>query len=77
MSSRRYVPSPGGPSRNPDGTRQSPSHTPTRSELQKPRGRARLTSTQASQLLGVKQSQICNTEAGRMGMSAERVRALA
>ncbi|EHN78830.1 DNA-binding protein [Streptomyces coelicoflavus ZG0656] len=46
-------------------------------ELRKLRERAGLTSTQASQLLGVKQNQISNTEAGRMGVSAERVRALA
>ncbi|MEU9637702.1 helix-turn-helix transcriptional regulator [Streptomyces tendae] len=47
------------------------------SELRKLRERAGLTSTQASQLLGVKQNQISNTEAGRMGVSAERIRALA
>ncbi|MFD7060375.1 helix-turn-helix domain-containing protein [Streptomyces sp. NPDC059906] len=46
-------------------------------ELRKLRERAGLTSTQASQLLGVKQNQISNTEAGRMGVSAERIRALA
>ncbi|WP_432131664.1 helix-turn-helix domain-containing protein [Streptomyces tendae] len=47
------------------------------SELRKLRERAGLTSTQASQLLGVKQNQISNTEAGRMGVSAERIRTLA
>jgi hypothetical protein len=36
-----------------------------------------LTSTQASQLLGVKQNQISNVEAGRTGVSPERVRTLA
>lgn len=46
-------------------------------ELRKLRERAGLTSTQASQLLGVKQNQISNTEAGRMGVSAERIHALA
>ncbi|MGC9500452.1 helix-turn-helix domain-containing protein [Streptomyces sp. WG7] len=46
-------------------------------ELRKLRERAGLTSTQASQLLGVKQNQISNTEAGRMGVSAERIHTLA
>ncbi|MFD7338090.1 helix-turn-helix domain-containing protein [Streptomyces violascens] len=47
------------------------------SELRKLRERAGLTSTQASQLLGVKQNQVSNTESGRMGVSPDRVRALA
>ncbi|MFD6620051.1 helix-turn-helix domain-containing protein [Streptomyces albidoflavus] len=46
-------------------------------ELRKLRERAGLTSTQASQLLGVKQNQVSNTESGRMGVSPERVRTLA
>ncbi|MEU4503979.1 helix-turn-helix transcriptional regulator [Streptomyces sp. NPDC024089] len=47
------------------------------SELRKLRERAGLTATQAGQLLGVKQNQISNMEAGRIGVSPERVRALA
>ncbi|MFI6491509.1 helix-turn-helix domain-containing protein [Streptomyces sp. NPDC050564] len=46
-------------------------------ELRKLRERAGLTSTQASKLLGVQQNQISNVEAGRAGVSPERVRALA
>ncbi|WP_406321336.1 helix-turn-helix domain-containing protein [Streptomyces sp. NBC_00519] len=46
-------------------------------ELRKLRERAGLTSTQASQLLGVQQNQISNVEAGRAGVSPERVRTLA
>jgi transcriptional regulator with XRE-family HTH domain len=46
-------------------------------ELRKLRERAGLTATQAGQLLSVKQNQISNTEAGRIGVSAERVRTLA
>ncbi|MEU6179076.1 helix-turn-helix domain-containing protein [Streptomyces coeruleorubidus] len=46
-------------------------------ELRKLRELAGLTATQAGQLLGVKQNQISNTEAGRIGVSAERVRTLA
>ncbi|MFC5917403.1 helix-turn-helix transcriptional regulator [Streptomyces pulveraceus] len=46
-------------------------------ELRKLRERAGLTATQAGQLLGVKQNQISNMEAGRVGVSPERVRALA
>ncbi|MFC4471564.1 helix-turn-helix domain-containing protein [Streptomyces xiangluensis] len=46
-------------------------------ELRKLRERAGLTSTQASRLLGVQQNQISNTEAGRAGVSPERVRTLA
>ncbi|MDQ0775715.1 transcriptional regulator with XRE-family HTH domain [Streptomyces aurantiacus] len=46
-------------------------------ELRKLRERAGLTATEAGQLLGVKQNQISNTEAGRVGVSAERVRTLA
>ncbi|MFJ9860095.1 helix-turn-helix domain-containing protein [Streptomyces albogriseolus] len=47
------------------------------SELRKLRERAGLTATEAGQLLGVKQNQISNTEAGRIGVSPERVRTLA
>ncbi|MER5183668.1 helix-turn-helix transcriptional regulator [Streptomyces sp. NPDC002896] len=47
-------------------------------ELRKLRERAGLTSTQASQLLGVKQqNQISNMESGRLGVSPERVHTLA
>ncbi|WP_406331165.1 helix-turn-helix domain-containing protein [Streptomyces sp. NBC_00203] len=46
-------------------------------ELRKLRERAGLTSTQASKLLGVQQNQISNVEAGRAGVSPERVRTLA
>ncbi|MFC9948284.1 helix-turn-helix domain-containing protein [Streptomyces pratensis] len=46
-------------------------------ELRKLRERAGLTATQAGRLLGVKQNQISNMEAGRVGVSPERVRALA
>ncbi|WP_217241438.1 helix-turn-helix transcriptional regulator [Streptomyces sp. AC555_RSS877] len=46
-------------------------------ELRKLRERAGLTSTQASRLLGVQQNQISNVEAGRAGVSPERVRTLA
>ncbi|MDK0521039.1 helix-turn-helix transcriptional regulator [Streptomyces sp. ML-6] len=47
------------------------------SELRKLRERAGFTATQAGQLLGIKQNQISNMEAGRVGVSPERVRALA
>lgn len=47
------------------------------SELRKLRERAGLTATEAGQLLGVKQNQISNTEAGRIGVSPERVSTLA
>lgn len=47
------------------------------SELRKLRERAGLTATQAGLLLGVKQNQISNMEAGRVGVSPERVRTLA
>ncbi|MGW0535942.1 helix-turn-helix domain-containing protein [Streptomyces sp. NPDC003032] len=46
-------------------------------ELRKLRERAGLTSTAASQLLGMKQAQVSNMETGRVGVSAERVRTLA
>ncbi|MEV6261291.1 helix-turn-helix transcriptional regulator [Streptomyces sp. NPDC051784] len=46
-------------------------------ELRKLRENAGLTATQAGQLLGVKQNQVSNMEAGRVGVSAERVRFLA
>lgn len=46
-------------------------------ELRKLREHAGLTATQAGRLLGVQQNQISNMEAGRVGVSPERVRALA
>jgi transcriptional regulator with XRE-family HTH domain len=46
-------------------------------ELRKLREQASLTATQAGQLLGVKQNQISNMEAGRVGVSPDRMRALA
>jgi transcriptional regulator with XRE-family HTH domain len=46
-------------------------------ELRKLRERAGLTATEAGQLLGAKQNFISNIEAGRAGVSAERVHALA
>ncbi|MEU0149046.1 helix-turn-helix transcriptional regulator [Streptomyces sp. NPDC006288] len=46
-------------------------------ELRKLRERAGLTATQTGLLLGVKQNQISNMEAGRVGVSPERIRALA
>ncbi|MFI0242725.1 helix-turn-helix domain-containing protein [Streptomyces sp. NPDC016845] len=46
-------------------------------ELRKLRERAGLTATQAGQLMGIKQTQVSNMEAGRVGVSAERVRMLA
>ncbi|MFF6786718.1 Scr1 family TA system antitoxin-like transcriptional regulator [Streptomyces sp. NPDC012510] len=46
-------------------------------ELRKLRERAGLSSTEAARLLGIKQNQISNTEAGRMGVSPDRVRMLA
>ncbi|MFF3415201.1 helix-turn-helix domain-containing protein [Streptomyces sp. NPDC002698] len=46
-------------------------------ELRKLRERAGLTSTRAGRLLGVQQNQISNVEAGRAGVSPERVRTLA
>ncbi|MFF9403231.1 helix-turn-helix domain-containing protein [Streptomyces sp. NPDC014744] len=46
-------------------------------ELRKLRERTGLTATQAGQLLGVKQNQISNMEAGRIGVSLARLRALA
>ncbi|WKX10460.1 helix-turn-helix transcriptional regulator [Streptomyces sp. NL15-2K] len=46
-------------------------------ELRKLRERAGLTSTEAAQLLGIKQNQVSNMEAGRHGVSPERVRTLA
>ncbi|MET9384727.1 helix-turn-helix transcriptional regulator [Streptomyces sp. NPDC002928] len=47
------------------------------SELRKLRERAGLSATEAGQLMGIKQAQISNMEAGRVGVSAERVRTLA
>jgi transcriptional regulator with XRE-family HTH domain len=61
----------------------TPSLTPTArrqrlgAELRKLRERAGLTATQAAALLGGNQARISNIEAGRYGVSAERVRALA
>ncbi|MZD17114.1 helix-turn-helix domain-containing protein [Streptomyces sp. SID5476] len=46
-------------------------------ELRKMRDRAGLTSTQAAQLLGIKQNQVSNIEAGRHGVSPERLRTIA
>ncbi|MDG4858455.1 helix-turn-helix transcriptional regulator [Streptomyces sp. T-3] len=46
-------------------------------ELRKMRERAGLSSTEAAQVLGVKQNQVSNMEAGRLGVSPERVRTLA
>jgi transcriptional regulator with XRE-family HTH domain len=46
-------------------------------ELRKLRERAGLTATEAGQLLGAKQALISNIEAGRAGVSADRVRTLA
>lgn len=46
-------------------------------ELRKLRERAGLTSTEAARLLGVKQNQVSNMEAGRFGVSPDRVRTLA
>jgi transcriptional regulator with XRE-family HTH domain len=46
-------------------------------ELRKLRERAGLTSTEAGQLMGIKQTQVSNMEAGRVGVSAERVHTLA
>ncbi|MFI7018817.1 helix-turn-helix transcriptional regulator [Streptomyces sp. NPDC050164] len=46
-------------------------------ELRKLRERAGLTTAEAGQLLGVKPNQVSNIEAGRAGVSPERVRAMA
>jgi transcriptional regulator with XRE-family HTH domain len=46
-------------------------------ELRKLRERAGLTSTEAGQLLGIKQAQVSNMETGRLAVSAERVRTMA
>ncbi|WP_031479236.1 helix-turn-helix domain-containing protein [Streptomyces bicolor] len=46
-------------------------------ELRKLRERAGLNATEAGQLLGIKQAQVSNMEAGRVGMSSERVRQVA
>ncbi|MFI6039806.1 helix-turn-helix domain-containing protein [Streptomyces sp. NPDC051315] len=46
-------------------------------ELRKLRERAGLSSTQAAQLLGVKQNQVSNMEAGRHGVSPDRLRSIA
>ncbi|WP_089101692.1 helix-turn-helix domain-containing protein [Streptomyces hyaluromycini] len=46
-------------------------------ELRRLRERSGLTSTQAAQLLGMRQAQVSNMETGRLGVSAERVRTLA
>ncbi|MFE6162474.1 helix-turn-helix domain-containing protein [Streptomyces sp. NPDC056486] len=47
------------------------------SELRKLRERAGLSSTEAAQSLGIKQNQVSNIEAGRHGVSPERVRTMA
>ncbi|MCX4699702.1 helix-turn-helix transcriptional regulator [Streptomyces sp. NBC_01352] len=46
-------------------------------ELRKLRERAGLSATEAGQLMGIKQAQVSNMEAGRVGVSPERVRAIA
>lgn len=46
-------------------------------ELRKLRERAGMSSTEAGRLLGTNQAQISNIEAGRVGVSADRVRTLA
>ncbi|MEV4437652.1 helix-turn-helix transcriptional regulator [Streptomyces sp. NPDC049577] len=46
-------------------------------ELRKLRERAGLTATEASRILGTSQAQISNVEAGRFGVSAERIRSWA
>ncbi|MFJ2832978.1 helix-turn-helix domain-containing protein [Streptomyces sp. NPDC087263] len=46
-------------------------------ELRKLRERAGLTSTEAAQLLGIKQNQVSNMEAGRHGVSPDRLRTIA
>ncbi|MFD7813254.1 helix-turn-helix domain-containing protein [Streptomyces sp. NPDC059785] len=46
-------------------------------ELRRLRERAGLTSTQAAQLLGIKQNQVSNMEAGRHGVSPDRLRTIA
>ncbi|MFI6007947.1 helix-turn-helix domain-containing protein [Streptomyces sp. NPDC051243] len=46
-------------------------------ELRKMRERAGLTSTQAAELLGIKQNQVSNIEAGRHGVSPDRLRGIA
>jgi transcriptional regulator with XRE-family HTH domain len=46
-------------------------------ELRKLRERAGLTSTHAAQLLGIKQNQVSNMEAGRHGVSPDRLRTIA
>ncbi|MFD4501979.1 helix-turn-helix domain-containing protein [Streptomyces sp. NPDC058457] len=45
-------------------------------ELRKLRERAGLSSTEAGQLLGIKQAQVSNMEAGRVGVSPERMRTI-
>ncbi|MGW5868882.1 helix-turn-helix domain-containing protein [Streptomyces sp. NPDC055239] len=47
------------------------------SELRKLRERSGLSSTDAAQLLGIKQNQVSNMESGRLGVSSDRVRMLA
>ncbi|MDX3069233.1 MULTISPECIES: helix-turn-helix domain-containing protein [Streptomyces] len=46
-------------------------------ELRKLRERAGLSATEAGQLLGIKQTQVSNMEAGRVGVSPERLRTIA
>ncbi|MDX3643654.1 helix-turn-helix transcriptional regulator [Streptomyces sp. MB09-02B] len=46
-------------------------------ELRKLRERAGLSATEAGQLLGIRQTQVSNMEAGRVGVGAERLRTIA
>lgn len=60
-------------------TRSTPTGRQLRlgAELRKLREQAGLTSTQAAQLLGIKQNQVSNMEAGRHGVSPDRLRQIA
>ncbi|GAA5702905.1 hypothetical protein Save01_03723 [Streptomyces avermitilis] len=62
-----------------DGVRSNPTGRQLRfgAELRKLREQAGLSATDAGQLLGIKQTQVSNMEAGRVGVSADRVRTLA
>ncbi len=61
------------------GLRVNPTYRQRRfaAELRRLRDRAGLTSSEAATLMGMKQSQLSNIEAGRTSLSAERVRQLA
>jgi len=61
------------------GVRSNPTGRQLRfgAELRKLREHAGLSATEAGQLIGIKQTQVSNMEAGRVGVSAERVRTLA